>query len=72
MAGIMFLIACGKITFIIDLLNDNTKLLAASICPLSIACIPPLKISDKKAPAFNAITIIPDTSGDNILGSFDK
>jgi len=47
MAGIIFLIACGKITLVIDLLKESPKLLAASICPLSIACIPPLKISAK-------------------------
>ena len=44
---------------IIALLAGSPRLLAASICPLSTACIPPLNISDMYAPAFRKSVITP-------------
>ena len=51
-AGVMFLIACGRMTLVIDILLFIPRLLQASICPFGTAVMPERTTSATYAPEF--------------------
>ena len=66
-AGITFLIACGKTILSRVVLNESPSARPASFCPLSTEQIPARKFSDTYAPELTPNAKIAVTTGGNPL-----